>query len=154
MHWNEYDAGQGQQEYRERLNVLLERYGPGYELNDRGEIMVLGARGLNTLLHRELPTKEQSVLERVQSAGDRFRRYGSTADDRRQAVRDLADVLEFLRPQIKTALLKKDESALFEIMNNFAIPTTMRIRRRTMTRRFGCLGCFTSFSHRSTRACT
>lgn len=121
MHWSGFDAGQGQLEYRDRLNVLLERYGPGYEMNDRGEIMVLGARGLNTLLHRELPTKEKSVLERVQSAADRFRRYGSTADDRRQAVRDLADVLEFLRPQIKTALLKKDESALFEIMNNFAI---------------------------------
>ena len=65
MHWNEFDAGLGQQEYRDRLNVLLGRYGPGYELNDRGEIMVLGARGLNTLRHRELPTKEQSVLERV-----------------------------------------------------------------------------------------
>ena len=42
-------------------------------------------------------------------------------DERRDAVRDLADVLEYLRPQVKAVLQKKDESALFEIANNFSI---------------------------------
>jgi hypothetical protein len=42
-------------------------------------------------------------------------------DERRDAIRDLADVLEYLRPRLKTALTKKDEAALFEIANNFGI---------------------------------
>jgi hypothetical protein len=33
----------------------------------------------------------------------------------------LADVLEWLRPQIKMALLKEDEQDLFNIANNFGI---------------------------------
>jgi hypothetical protein len=41
--------------------------------------------------------------------------------ERRDAVRDLADVLEFLRPKLKVVLAKKDEAALFEIANNFGI---------------------------------
>lgn len=51
----------------------------------------------------------------------RYRRHGSTIDDRRQAVRDLADVLEYLRPKMKTLLTKSDENDLFNIANNFGI---------------------------------
>ena len=42
-------------------------------------------------------------------------------DDRRQAVRDLADVLEYLRPKMKHAITDKDEGDLFNIANNFGI---------------------------------
>jgi hypothetical protein len=42
-------------------------------------------------------------------------------DERRDAIRDLADVLEYLRPQLKAVLNKKDEAAIFEIANNFGI---------------------------------
>jgi hypothetical protein len=41
--------------------------------------------------------------------------------DRRDAIRDLADVLEFLRPQVKQVLTSKDERDLFNIANNFGI---------------------------------
>ena len=37
------------------------------------------------------------------------------------AIRDLADVLEHLRPQAKQVLLGPDESDLFEIANRFGI---------------------------------
>ena len=36
-------------------------------------------------------------------------------------VRDLADVLEYIRKQVKVVLLKKDESELFDLANNFGI---------------------------------
>ena len=36
-------------------------------------------------------------------------------------MRDLADVLEFLRPQAKLVLASKDESDLFELANSFGI---------------------------------
>jgi hypothetical protein len=42
-------------------------------------------------------------------------------DERRDAVRDLADVLEFLRPQAKAVLASKDEADLFNLANNFGI---------------------------------
>ncbi|HEY2673084.1 MAG TPA: hypothetical protein VGJ07_22340, partial [Rugosimonospora sp.] len=51
----------------------------------------------------------------------KFRRRGATPTDRRDAVRDLADVLEHMRPQVKVHLLPKDEGALFEIANRFWI---------------------------------
>lgn len=36
-------------------------------------------------------------------------------------MRDLADVLEFLRPRVKEVLTSKDESDLFHLANNFGI---------------------------------
>jgi hypothetical protein len=121
MHWTEFDEQAGRDEYRKTLNPLLASYGPGYELNQRGEIMERGAPGLTHLLAAPLPKRDPTVSERVNSAIDRFRRYGASLDDRKKAVRDLADVLEWLRPQIKTTLLKSDENDLFRIANEFGI---------------------------------
>jgi hypothetical protein len=36
-------------------------------------------------------------------------------------VRDLADVLEYLRPNVQTLLTSKDENDLFNLANNFGI---------------------------------
>ena len=51
----------------------------------------------------------------------KFRRHKATLEDRKEAIRELADVLEFLRPEIKQFIEKKDESDLFNIANNFGI---------------------------------
>jgi hypothetical protein len=64
---------------------------------------------------------DQNVLSRVTASTLQYRRHGSTLDDRRQAVRDLADVLEYLRPQVKTLLTSADEKDLFNIANNFGV---------------------------------
>jgi hypothetical protein len=42
-------------------------------------------------------------------------------DDRKEAIRELADVLEYVRPEIKKHLDKKDENDIFNIANNFGI---------------------------------
>jgi len=39
----------------------------------------------------------------------------------RDAIRNLADVLEFLRPRLEKVMTKKDENDLFNIANNFGI---------------------------------
>lgn len=57
----------------------------------------------------------------VEAAINKFRRRGATPTDRRDAIRDLADVLEHYRPSVKVHLLSKDEGALFEIANKFWI---------------------------------
>jgi hypothetical protein len=56
---------------------------------------------------------------RVGAAIQKFRRHRSSIEDRRDAVRDLADVLEFLRPKLKETLLSKDEQDLFNIAKQF-----------------------------------
>jgi hypothetical protein len=121
MHWEEFDGLAGQAEYRASVNALLARYEKGYELSTHGEVMELGPVGTAKLLTTELPVGEDNIKGRVEAAVTRFRQRRSTTADRRDAVRDLADVLEYLRPQIKGALTKADESDLFNIANNFSI---------------------------------
>jgi hypothetical protein len=121
MHWEVFDAEEGRREFREMMNPLLESYAGGFQLNDRGEIMEVGPQGLTKLLSAQPPTKDTDVRARMQSAIDRFQRYGSSSEERRHAVRDLADVLEKLRDQVKPLLNKKDEGDLFNLANNFGI---------------------------------
>lgn len=108
-------------EYRERANLLLESYKSGFEISEHGEIRELPQPGTAPLLAANLPSTDANVTTRVQSAIAKFRRYRSTAEERRDAIRDLADVLEYLRPQLKTVLTKADEADLFNIANNFGV---------------------------------
>ena len=45
----------------------------------------------------------------------------SKTSDKRNAVRDLADVLERMRPEAKMVLTSQDEQDLFNLANNFGI---------------------------------
>ena len=83
--------------------------------------MLKPEEGFEPIFKADKPTKDDNVNSRVESAVAKYRRHGSTFDDRRQAVRDLADVLEYLRPHVKQHLTKKDEAELFNIANNFGI---------------------------------
>jgi hypothetical protein len=119
---DKFDRRAGQAEFREKLTPLLEAYGPGYELSVVGEVLALADPGLAPLHDAPLPTPDtDNVAGRVAAAQVKFRRHRSSMGDRRDAIRDLADVLEFLRPQLVGVLNKKDDAALFEIANRFAI---------------------------------
>lgn len=120
-HYHTFDARAGQAEYRERVNLLLESYKGGFEISTEGEVHELPQLGTAPLLAANLPSSDANVTARVESAIAKFRRYRSTAAERRDAIRDLADVLEYLRPQLKLVLAKQDEADLFNIANNFAI---------------------------------
>jgi hypothetical protein len=100
---------------------VLALYERKFELTSNGEILISAEEGFEPIFKADTPTRDQQVKSRIDSAVVRYRRYGATFDDRRQAVRDLADVLEYLRPQVKEHLTKKDESELFNIANNFGI---------------------------------
>ena len=119
---DDFDHKAAQAEFREKLAPLLEAYGPGYELSSAGEVLALADPGLASLLAAPLPSPDKdNVSARVQAAQMKFRRHRSTESERRDAIRDLADVLEFLRPQLDGVLTNKDDAALFNIANNFAI---------------------------------
>ena len=120
-HYSDFDRAKGQREYRNRVNSLLARYGEGYELTDKGELMVMAPQGVQHLLQAQLPTRDATVAEKVRIAVEKFRRYGSSMDERQSAVRDLADVLEWLRPRIKETLHRADEQELFKLATNFGI---------------------------------
>lgn len=121
-HYSKFEREPGQVEFRERINKVLELYDNGYELSSEGEILALADEGLEALFDKPLPEIDsENVEKRVYAAQTKFRRYRSSMDERRDAIRDLADVLEFLKPRLKKVLTTKDESDLFNIANNFGI---------------------------------
>ncbi len=112
----------GQAEFRAEVNEILRDYKSGYELSPDGEILEIADIGLESLLKTELPQLDPLNVEaRVEAAVPKFRRRHSSLDDRRDAVKSLVEVLEFLRPKLKTVITRKDESDLFNIANNFGI---------------------------------
>lgn len=121
MHWETFNKAEGQKEFREKINEILGMYIGEYELSENGEILTKPDIGFEKIFEADIPSTNKSVTERIDSAIRQYRRHGSTLDDRRQAVRDLADVLEYLRPKVKSILTKQDEKDLFNLANNFGI---------------------------------
>ncbi|HWR51923.1 MAG TPA: hypothetical protein VN428_12495 [Bryobacteraceae bacterium] len=122
-HCSEFDPIRGKATYREKINRLLNEYSAGFELSEQGEVLRLGDDGLRPLLAAKLPdgADEANVRNRVDAAVLKFRRHSATSEDRRDALRDLADVLEYLRPEVREVLEEKDEADLFNLANNFGI---------------------------------
>ena len=122
MHWDAFDPAPARARYRQEANELLFELGDGYELLPSGEVVHRAPPGLESLFAaRPVPIAGKRYEERIEDAVRKFRSRTASPTDRRDAVRDLADVLEFLRPEIKRVLTKKDDAALFEIANKFAI---------------------------------
>jgi hypothetical protein len=121
-HYEEFNDIEGQKHFREQLNPILREYKDGFEISESGEILILSDNGLSNLFEADIPTSDKdNVSNKINSAILKFRRHKSTLDDRREAIRELADVLEFIRPAIKEHLNKKDENDIFNIANNFGI---------------------------------
>ena len=119
-HYRTFDQRKGQSEYRTVVNEQLRDYREGYELSENGEIRPLPPPGMAQLFEAQVPTGDENN-KRVEAAIQKFRGRNSSMDDRRHAVRNLADVLEFLRPKVKSILTKKDEGDLFELANRFGV---------------------------------
>jgi hypothetical protein len=122
MHYTKFDRGAGQAAWRAAINEYLPDYGEGFELSDNGEVLRLGATEFQNLLAAPLPTSDpHNVENRIQVAVHKFRQRASGPGERRDAVRDLADVLEYLRPKLKQVINSKDEADLFNLLNNFGV---------------------------------
>lgn len=121
MHWETFNKVQGQAEYLKKVNAVLDHYAGPFELAASGEVLHKPEEGFEQIFDADIPSKDTNVTSRLEAAVLRYRRHGSTLDDRRQAVRDLADVLEYLRPKVKSLLTSDDEKDLFNLANNFGI---------------------------------
>lgn len=121
MHWETFNKTEGQKEYRQKVNELLTLYNRPFILSASGEILSRPEKGYERIFESDIPSKDGNVVSRLEVAIIKFRKHGASLEDRRLAVRDLADVLEYLRPQLQKLLTKKDENDLFSIANNFGI---------------------------------
>lgn len=120
-HTSEWDKESGQQRYRDEINELLKDYKDGYALTEDGEIIELAPSGMESLIDEKIVTEDPDNIDnRIKTAKRKYLRYGASLDDKKDAVRTLADVLEFLKKS-NIRLLKKDESDLFQIINSFDI---------------------------------
>lgn len=121
-HYSDFDRVAGRIDYREKVNHILQNYQEGYEVSGDGEILINPNNGLQELFQEELDSSvDEQIRSRVDRAVLKFRKYGASVEDQKDAIRELADVLEFLRPEVKKVLRKDDESDLFNLANNFGI---------------------------------
>lgn len=120
-HTSDYDAAKGKARYREEMNDILKDYKSGYELSESGLILERPSRGFEFIFQEIEKTGDSTnIEERINTAIVKFRRYNATLDEKKDSVRTLADVLEYMKKGgIK--LPSKDDSDLFNIINNFDI---------------------------------
>lgn len=122
FHYDTFTKKNGQAYYRTIINEILNDYNEGYELSRVGEIRLKAIPGTETLLtSKPLEYDTHNVDNFVEEAVNSYQRSRSSLTDKRNAVKTLADVLEFLRPKIKSVLTTTDENDLFNIANNFGI---------------------------------
>ncbi|MCQ3810806.1 MAG: hypothetical protein KTV68_09665 [Acidimicrobiia bacterium] len=122
-HVESFSKRSGQAIYRWRMNQLLDSTPFEFRLAETGED--------TGRMVRRIPSDLGRLVDEVlgdAAAGDPeahaiflFRQRDATREDRRSAVVALAGVLEERRELLKEQLLKKDERALFEIANKFAL---------------------------------
>ncbi len=104
-----------------RINEILRLYDRGYQLSSDGEIVEIAPSGLEPIFEEIVQTDDpDNIDKRVNIAISKYRRYGATIDDKKDVIRSLADVLEFLRKE-GHKLPSKDDDDLFNIINGFDI---------------------------------
>jgi hypothetical protein len=115
------DDEAGGKEFRQRINPLLKRF-KKIELTENGDILESIEEGFETLINAKIPSEDsENIVSRINAAVIKFRRASSTLDDRRDALRNLADVLEYTRKQVERLPMSKDTNELFRIANDFGI---------------------------------
>ncbi len=119
-----YDAEAGRSEFRASSNAFLADYKTGFELTEDGAVLAMGTDGLQHILDAEIiPYDTENVDSRVRTAIAKWRNRHLSLSEKREAIRELADVFEWLKKtkHLSTVLDGKDESAIFDLANNFGI---------------------------------
>lgn len=123
-HYTDFAVEPGQRLYRWTVNRLLGRSTVAFRLADEGEDLgrlVAVTDDARAELVSKVAEREGATADQVRHALSLFRARGATAHDKRSAILALAGVLEERRQLIREHLSQKDESALFQIANGFAL---------------------------------
>lgn len=119
-----YDDESGQEEFRNTTNTFLADYRTGFELTKEGTVLAVGADGLQYVLDAEIiPYDDKNVDSKVRNAIGKWRNRHLSQSGKKEAIRELADVFEWLKKtqKLESVLDRKDESAIFQIANQFGI---------------------------------
>ena len=122
--YGSYDDEAGREEFKNKINAFLADYKIGFELTEEGIILARGTDGLQDILVAEIiPYDEVNVDSKVRNAITKWRNRHLSLSEKKEAIRELADVFEWLKKtkELGTVLDGKDESALFDLANNFGI---------------------------------
>lgn len=122
--YDSYDDQAGQKEFRKKTNALLAEYKSGYELSEEGIVLAKSTDGVQQILEAEIvPYDEVNVDSKVRNAISKWRNRHLSLSEKKEAIRELADVFEWLKKtkELGAVLDGKDESALFDLANNFGI---------------------------------
>jgi hypothetical protein len=124
-HYSTFATGPARRLYRWRVNRLLTASTLGLRLaedgEDLGRLVRVEPTGLEDLPEKALEAATPETADRVRHAIAQFRSRTARVEERRLAVIALAGILEERRGLLKAELLTKDEAALFQIANAFAI---------------------------------
>jgi hypothetical protein len=123
------DKALAQEAFRGFVDPALAMHDPALELLPIGQIVDQDSERRELYVQPLPADSERQVTDPVTSAKNLFLKRGATVDEKRAAVLALAGALEHLRPEVKDALISKDETALFEVANNFAIRHNNRMQK-------------------------
>lgn len=111
----------GQDQFRSEVNQCLRLYAKGWELTDIGYIRELTEDYYVELLDQTaLYGDEKNVDSRIRFAKKQFLQYGSGLEEKKNAIREIGDALEYIRKDLKQTL-PKEEDDIFNILNRFGI---------------------------------
>lgn len=124
-HHRDFSVASGQAVYRWLVNRLLDRTDVGLHLagegEDVGRLITMTDPARTRLVQTMAEREDRATGDVVRHALALFRSRGATEHDKRSAIVALAGVLEERRGLLKSRLVRKDEGALFQIANEFAI---------------------------------
>ncbi|TGK87184.1 hypothetical protein EHQ31_00795 [Leptospira montravelensis] len=116
-----FDIELGRKEFSDQINAQLIDYNKDYILEKDGMIYKKSEFGVQEIFDAEPPTNDEKILIKLSDSIKKFRNRHSNEKDRKDSVRELADILEYIRPNINDLISEQDESDLFNIINNFSI---------------------------------
>jgi len=124
-HYSAFSLQAGQVLYRWRVNRVLDRSDLGLcladEGDDAGRLVAVTDMARMDLTSSMVGRTDPGTSDVVRHAIALFRGRNASEHEKRSAAVALAGVLEERRALLKAELMRKDEGALFEIANRFAV---------------------------------
>ena len=124
-HWSGFATGTARRLYRWRINTLLGASEVSLELaesgEDEGRLVTAAPDARRDLIAATVERTDPGTRKDVRHAIALFRNRTADVPEKRSAIIALAGVLETRRSLLKEELFSKDEGALFQIANRFAI---------------------------------
>ena len=94
-----YSAKKGKADFTEKINELLSFYKKPFILSESGEIQNKVEDGLINLVNSNIHLNIQNN-DKLDRAKNKFLKHNATNEDKRDAIRELGDILEYYREDI------------------------------------------------------